>query len=111
MAEEEVKIAIPRGQVKAFDVGTTPIQVLGDNPRRIVWSAKNLGTAHVFYGYRRDVASSGFKQGWRIDSGGGSVIDEWWTGNVWMISESGTQRVIVEEQTGEEVRPFRIKKG
>jgi hypothetical protein len=107
---EIVKPASPKGAVRAFSIGTTPIRVLPDNPYRINWSAKNLGSSNVYYGFTRGVESSGVRQGWEIAAAGGSVSDEFWTGEVWMVAASGTNTVIVQEVAGEEIRPFRVAK-
>jgi len=104
---EEIIPAKPKGDVFPIDVGTTPVRVLHDNPYRINWSAKNLGTANVYWGKSARVASSGPFQGWEITAAGGSVSDEWWTGEVWMVAASGTQRVIVSEDAATEIRPWR----
>jgi len=107
MAEIKVIAAKPKGLVRRVDVTTEVTQLLVDNPFRVNWSAKNIGTEHVFYGFDRKVAATGTFQGWRIDAGGGSVSDEWWTGPIWAVSAAGTQTVIVQEVAGEYVREFR----
>jgi len=107
MAEVEILAVKPKGQVLAVDVTTSVVKVLDDNPFRINWSAKNLGAANVYYAFTRKVASSGPFQGWEIAAAGGSVSDEWWTGPVYMVAASGTNRVIIQEVAGVEVREFR----
>jgi len=99
--------AKPKGLVRMITVGTEVVQLLVDNPFRINWSAKNLGANHIYYGFTRLVKATGPNQGWRIDAGGGSVSDEWWTGPIFALTATGTSDLIVQEIAGEYVREFR----
>ena len=72
-------------------------RVLQENPLRLTFTVKNDSATDVYLGEDQSLATSGFKQGFLIPSGGDSAFDEHHKGEVWLIS-TGNINVTVEER-------------
>ena len=95
-------MAVPRTISNVFTVTTVAnkaIKVLGENEKRVVWSALNLSDTAIFFGYNQSVATSGRLQGWRIAPGYGSVEDEHSKDEIWLICTAGDKSITVQEIT------------
>jgi len=80
---------------RAHSVGTTPVQILAENPRRKGFLVYNNGTATV---YLLDDPTLPKKEGMPI-SAGASYDNDTTTAAIYLVAESGTQNVRVEEDT------------
>jgi len=87
------------GFVRVKRVGTTPTLILGDNPYRASFTIYNPSNVDIYIGYGeagRNVATSGGRQGVRIDANGGTITDDEFLGEVWAIASSVTTIQVIE---------------
>jgi len=78
-------------------VANRAIKALSANPDRKVFTIKNDSGTAVFVGHRQDVATSGYKQGYKVDPGGGAIEDEFHKGDVWVISTAAVSITVAED--------------
>lgn len=67
----------------------TPTLVLSTNLRRKSFTIKNDTSSTVYVGENSSVAVSGYHQGAIVSSGGGTMEDRYYKGDVWLIQNSG----------------------
>lgn len=68
----------------------TPTLVLSTNLRRKTFTIKNDTSSNIYIGENQSVTTSGYHQGAIVSSGGGSVEDRWYKGEVYIIQASGS---------------------
>jgi len=72
-------------------------RVASANPNRICISIQNESSADVYYGHDAGVSISGPSQGFKIRANGGFLEDEFYKGDVYLISSQAVTVVIAED--------------
>lgn len=68
---------------------STPTLALSINLRRKAFTIKNDSASNVYVGDNNSVLASGYHQGAIVNSGGGSMEDQFHKGEVWFYQNSG----------------------
>jgi len=78
-------------------IANRPRRILTKNENRKAFTIKNDSTEPIYFGHDSSVATSGYKQGYKVDPGGGSVEDEFHKGEVWAIAGANVWITVVED--------------
>lgn len=82
-------------------VANTAQILLKKNPVRKVYFLKNDSASNIYIGFSNRLATSGYLQGLLLEAGGAVWEDEYWKGEVWVLTAGNVNISVVEHSLGD----------